>query len=73
VSPGPALPDPGFPPDGQWRLVPCSADWPDDVLYGDDEYPGDLDLYEDPDCAPPAGLDDAQLAALMAGRLEAVL
>ena len=32
----------------------------------EDEYPGDADLYEDPDNAPPAGLDDAELAMLIA-------
>jgi Domain of unknown function (DUF222) len=52
-----------------WRLVPQSPDWPE-WLTGEagaqDEYPGDLDEYEDPDNAPPPGLDDAQLAALLA-------
>jgi hypothetical protein len=64
-----------------WQLVPQSPDWPewmDDPGYlaardGDD--PGDLedlDEDEDPDSAPPAGLDDAELAALiMAAREEA--
>jgi hypothetical protein len=32
----------------------------------EDEDPGDLDLYEDPDSAPPLWLDDGQLAALIA-------
>jgi len=32
----------------------------------EDEYPGDADLYEDPDNAPPAGLDGAEMAALIA-------
>ena len=57
----------------RWQLVPSSADWPDwadDEAYlaeaAQDEYPGDLDLYQDPDNAPPPGLDDAQLAALIA-------
>jgi hypothetical protein len=53
-----------------WRLVPQSPDWPewlaDDALAGDDEYAADLDDYEDPDNAPPPGLDDAQLEALLA-------
>ena len=56
----------------EWRLVPQSPDWPewmDDARAGDED-PGDLDLYEDPDCAPPAGLDDAELAALIAGAAE---
>ena len=51
-----------------WQLVPCRPDWDEAYLaaLGDDEDPGDLDLYEDPDNAPPAGLDDAELAALIA-------
>jgi hypothetical protein len=47
-------------------LVPSSPDWLDDEAYLNDEYPGDLDLYEDPDHAPPPDLDDAQLDALIA-------
>jgi hypothetical protein len=58
-----------------WTLVPSSADWPDwhdDAEFlAADEYPGDLDDYEDPDNAPPPGLDDAQLAALIAEASEA--
>jgi Domain of unknown function (DUF222) len=53
-----------------WQLVPQSPDWDPDYLAAvaalDDEYPGDLEEYEDPDNAPPAGLDDAELAALLA-------
>ena len=51
-----------------WRLVPQSPDWDEAYLAAtaEDEYPGDLEEYEDPDNAPPAGLDDAQLAALIA-------
>ena len=51
-----------------WQLVPSSPDWDEAYLgaMADDEYPGDLDLYEDPDNAPPAGLDDQMLAALIA-------
>jgi hypothetical protein len=51
-----------------WRLVPQSPDWPEwiDDARADDEYPGDLDDYEDSDNAPPTGLDDAQLAELIA-------
>jgi len=57
-----------------WRLVPQSPDWPewmDDGAHADDEDPGDLDLYQDPDNAPLPGLDDAQLAALIAEAREA--
>src|SRR5580700_10697210 len=58
----PSLGSPG------WRLVPCRPDWDEAYLAAmtEDEYPGDADLYEDPDNAPPAGLDDAALATLMA-------
>jgi Domain of unknown function (DUF222) len=51
-----------------WRLVPQSPDWPEwmDDLHAADEDPGDLEEYEDPDNAPPSGLDDEQLAALLA-------
>ena len=52
-----------------WRLVPQSPDWPewmDDDVHADDEDPGDPDEYQDPDNAPPPGLEDAQLAALIA-------
>ena len=50
-----------------WRLVPCRPDWDEAYLaaMAEDEYPGDADLYEDPDNAPPAGLDDTELAALV--------
>ena len=70
----PAGPD-DFPAVGsdRWRLVPSSADWPDwtqDEGYlaalADEDEADDLDLYQDPDNAPPPGLDDAQLAALIA-------
>src|ERR1700733_1793376 len=52
-----------------WQLVPCGPDWDEAYLaaMAEDEYPGDLDEYEDPGNAPPAGLDDAELAALIAG------
>ena len=52
----------------EWRPVPQSPDWDEANLaaMADDEYPGDLDSYEDPDNAPPPGLDDDQLAALIA-------
>jgi hypothetical protein len=51
-----------------WRLVPASADWDEGYLeaIAEDEDPGDLDEYVDPDNAPPAGLDDAGLVALVA-------
>ena len=50
-----------------WQLVPCRPDWDEAYLaaMADDEEPGDLDLYEDPDHSPPAGLDDAELTALI--------
>jgi hypothetical protein len=60
----------GFPELGspRWRLVPCRPDRDEAYLaaLADDEDPGDLDEYEDPDCAPPPGLDDTGLAALIA-------
>jgi hypothetical protein len=45
-----------------WQLVPCSPDWPEwmDEANLADEYPGDLEEYQDPDNAPPA-VDDAAL------------
>jgi hypothetical protein len=45
-----------------WQLVPCSPDWPEwmDEARLADEYPGDLEEYQDPDNAPPA-VDDAAL------------
>jgi len=48
--------------------VPCRPDWDEAYLaaMAEDEYPGDADLYEDPDNAPPAGLDDAEMATLIA-------
>jgi hypothetical protein len=51
-----------------WQLVPQIPDWDEAWLAGraEDEDPGDLEEYEDPDNAPPAGLDDAELAALIA-------
>ena len=75
MPPGPAHPDPDLPPEGDGRLVPAGAGWPDDegylaALYEEDE-PGDPDLDQDPDNAPPAGLDDAGLAALLAEAREA--
>ncbi len=63
-----------------WQLVPQTPDWPewhDDPGYlaaRDADDPGDpeeSDEYEDPDNAPPPGLDDAELAALIAEAREA--
>jgi hypothetical protein len=56
------------------RLLPPWTDPMDDPAVreaylaplADEEDPGDLDLYQDPDNAPPPGLDDVQLAALIA-------
>ena len=58
----PSLSSPG------WTPVPQLPDWDEAWLAAraDDEDPGDFDLYEDPDNAPPPGLDDDQLAALIA-------
>jgi Domain of unknown function (DUF222) len=57
----------------RWQPLTSSADWPDwtqDEAYlaalADEDEPDDPDLYQDPDNAPPAGLDDAQLAELIA-------
>jgi hypothetical protein len=63
----------------RWRLLPPETDPRDDpevlkaylaCLAGEDE-PGDPDEEEDPDSAPPPGLDDAELAALIAETREA--
>jgi hypothetical protein len=56
----PSLGSPG------WKLVPCRPDWDEAYLaaIAEDEDPGDPDLYENPDNAPPAGLDDAEMATL---------
>src|ERR1700745_3362187 len=69
-------PDGGLPADHpelgspHWRLVPQSPDWPEwmDDAHAADEDPGDLEEYEDPDNAPPRGLDDAELEALIPER-----
>jgi hypothetical protein len=53
-----------------WELAPNSPDWDPEYLAvpaTDDGYPGDLEEDEDPGNAPPAGLDDGELAALLAG------
>ena len=78
---GPAGPE-DYPELGspRWRLLPPGTDPMDDpkvreaylaALAEEDEYPGDPDQEEDPDNAPPPGLDDAQLAALIAEAREA--
>src|SRR5580658_5003343 len=76
VPPGPGVPagpgdypEPGSP---HWQLVPQTPDWDEARLTApaDDEYPGDPDEYEDPDNAPPPGLDDEQLVALLAAARE---
>ena len=48
--------------------MPQSPDWDEAYLaaIAEDEDPGDPEEYEDPDNAPPAGLDDSELAALIA-------
>ena len=58
----PSLGSPG------WTPVPQSPDWDEAWLAAraDDEDPGDPDEYEDPDNAPPPGLDDDQLAEMIA-------
>ena len=57
-----------------WQPVPSGPEWPewmDEPGYlaaqcEDDPGDGEPAEYEDPDNAPPPGLDDAQLAALIA-------
>ena len=70
MPPGPAHPDPDFPPGGEGRLRPPDPGWPEDEGYlaalSEEDEPDEPDLYQDPDNAPPAGLDDAELAALVA-------
>jgi hypothetical protein len=60
-----------------WRLVPSDPGWPEweqwagyQAALADEREPDDPELYEDPGNAPPSGLDDAQLAALLAGARE---
>jgi hypothetical protein len=66
MSETPVPQDPGREEDP--RLVPSWPGWMDDPAYlasrAEDEDPGDLD--QDPDDAPPPGLDDEELAALIA-------
>jgi hypothetical protein len=62
----------------RWRLLPPGSDPMDDpevreaylAALAEDEDPGDPGEEEDPDSAPPPGLDDAGLAALIAGARE---
>jgi hypothetical protein len=53
-----------------WRRVPQSADWPewmtDEALLAARAEPWGLEDDEDPDHAPPSGMDDAPRAALIA-------
>jgi len=71
MPPAPAPQDPGR---DDRRRVPPWPDWMDDPDYlaarADDEDAGDLEEYEDPGNSPPAGLDDDQLAELIAGARE---
>jgi hypothetical protein len=64
--------DPLWDGTGDWQPVPQEPEWDDQqwaayaaALYDEDE-PADPDLWDDPDNAPPPGLDDAELAALIA-------
>ena len=82
-DPGPDENPPGTPTDyptfgsPDWQPVPFSPQWPewmDEPGYlaaqAEDD-PGEfVEEYEDPDNAPPPGLDDAQLAALIAAARE---
>ena len=57
-----------------WQVVPSGAGWPEwmdepgylAALSEDDPGDGEVEEYEDPDNAPPPGMDDAQLFALIA-------
>ncbi len=57
-----------------WQLAPSSPEWPEwmdepgylAALSEDDPGDGEVEEYEDPDNAPPPGMDDAQLFALIA-------
>jgi hypothetical protein len=64
--------DPGRDEDPE-RVLSWPA-WMDDpaclAARADEEDPGDPDLCEDPDNAPPPGLGDDELAALIAGAPE---
>ena len=74
--------DPGDPlcdGDGESRLTPSGTDWMDDERWAarqasraGEEEPDGPERYEDPDHSPPPGLDDAQLAELIAGAREVI-
>ena len=57
-----------------WQLIPSTPEWPEwmdepgylAALSEDDPGDGEPEEYQDPDNAPPPGMDDAQLAALIA-------
>jgi hypothetical protein len=76
MPPGPGVPaGPGDCPElgsPHWRLVPQTPDWDEAYLaaLADDEDSGDPEEYEDPDNAPPPGLNDAKLDALLAQAAE---
>ena len=65
MPPGPVPQDPGR--DDNPVRVPPWPDWMDDPAYlamrAENEDPGDLDLWEDPEDAPPPDVDEAELAA----------
>jgi hypothetical protein len=65
MPPGPVPQDPGR--DEDPRPVPAWPEWMDDPVYltlrAADEGPGDPDLDEDPEDAPPPEVDEQELAA----------
>ena len=73
MSEAPVPQDPGRDED------PSGPEWPEwmdepgylAALSEDDPGDGDVEEYEDPDNAPPPGMDDAQLVALIAEAREA--
>jgi hypothetical protein len=70
MHPEPVPPDPGR--DGDPSRVSSCPEWMDDPAYlaarAADEELGDLDEDEDPDHAPPPGLDDDELDAAAAAQ-----
>jgi hypothetical protein len=69
-DPSGAPADPGDPlwdGTGDWRPAQAGADWMDDpeireaylAALAEEDEPDDPDQYQDPDSAPPPGLDDA--------------